>query len=54
MCEDTKIAGVKIDTDRLDDERGTVWLYDKKGHRIAEIRGVYRITIDCGWEGFSD
>jgi hypothetical protein len=44
------VAGVAIDIDRLDDEHGTVWLFDKSGRRIAEVLDVARITIGTTWE----
>jgi len=39
------VAGVAIHVDRIDDEVGTVWLYDRAGRRIAEILDVARIKI---------
>jgi|GEM_PF-4873226 hypothetical protein len=43
------IAGVTINVDRLDDERGTIWLFDKSGRHLAEIRDVAEITIGTTW-----
>jgi hypothetical protein len=44
------IAGVVINVDRLDDERGTIWLYDRSGRHLAEIRDVAEITIGTTWD----
>jgi hypothetical protein len=44
------IAGVTINVDRIDDERGTCWLYDRSGRRIAEVLDVAEITIGTTWE----
>jgi hypothetical protein len=44
------VAGVEINIDRLDDERGTVWLFDKTGRRLAEILDVSKITISTTWD----
>jgi hypothetical protein len=47
---DVTVAGVAIDIDRIDDEHGTVWLYDRSGRRIAEVLDVARITIGTAWD----
>lgn len=44
------IAGVTINVDRIDDERGTVWLYDRSGRRVAEVLDVAKITIGTTWD----
>jgi len=44
------IAGVTINVDRIDDERGTIWLFDKAGRHLAEIRDVAEITIGTTWD----
>jgi hypothetical protein len=44
------IAGVTINVDRIDDERGTCWLYDRSGRRIAEVLDVAEITIGTTWD----
>ncbi len=43
------VAGVRIDLDRIDDQYGTVWLFDKTGRHLAEIRDVAHITIGTTW-----
>jgi hypothetical protein len=44
------VAGVKINIDRIDDEYGTVQLFDKTGRRLAEVCDVAEITIGTTWE----
>lgn len=44
------IAGVTINVDRIDDERGTCWLFDKTGRRLAEVCDVAKITIGTTWD----
>ena len=39
------VAGVRIDIDRIDDEHGTILVYDKSGRHLAELHNVARITI---------
>jgi len=39
------VGGVTVGIDRIDDERGTIWVYDRTGRRVAEILDVARITI---------
>lgn len=41
------VAGIAIDVDRIDDTRGTVWLYGANGERVAEVVNVTRIKIGC-------
>jgi hypothetical protein len=44
------IAGVTINVDRIDDERGTIWLFDKSGRRLAEVLDVAKIVIGTTWD----
>ncbi len=44
------IAGVVIDIDRIDDEHGTILVFDKTGRRLAEIPNVAKITIGTTWD----
>jgi hypothetical protein len=50
MTADVIIAGIAIDVDRIDDEYGTVCLYDESGRKIAELYHVARITIGTTYE----